>query len=82
MKGSARVCKWVRHRVLTSAVRAGRLVKNAVICTFAMVPKQRLPVTSSRAQPPIASSGLKSGRPWDPPAGEVCGGCKKPSLQI
>ena len=60
---SARACNLVRHRLCTSAVRVVSPAKKASIgsWTLALVPRQALAVTSSRAQAQIASSGLKSG---------------------
>ena len=62
---SASACARRVHRQprLTSSVRWAMSRKNWLTCcwTFALVPKQAFAVTSSRTQPQMASSGLKSG---------------------
>ena len=53
----------VRRRCLTSSFRLTRPPRNrpTLSCTAALLPRHRLPVASSLAQPQIASSALKSG---------------------
>ena len=60
---SALACRTVRQRRLTSSARPGRSRKKRPTCsrTWAADPKQVLAVTSSRTQPQMASSALKSG---------------------
>ncbi len=59
----AKVCSVRRQRDRTSAVRSASPAKKRAIpsYTWALVPRQVLAVTSSRAQAQIAASGLKSG---------------------
>ena len=60
---SALDCRTVRQRRLTSSFRLDSPARNLPTrsCTAALLPKHRLPVTSSLAQPQTASSALKSG---------------------
>ena len=60
-KASAWACRVVRQRRWTSAARSASPAKKLSIfsCTLALVPKQVLAVTSSRAQSQIASSGVE-----------------------
>ena len=60
---SALDCSTVRQRRLTSPVwPAGAARKLPTLsCTLALLPRHRLPMASSLAQPQIASSPLKSG---------------------
>jgi len=66
MRGASEsACAWRvrRERRFTSSVRWEMWRKNwPTYCwTLALVPKQVFAVTSSRTQPQMASSGLKSG---------------------
>ena len=56
-------CRTVRQRRLTSSFRLDSPSRKfpTLSCTKALVPKHRLPVASSLAQPQTASSALKSG---------------------
>ena len=58
---SALDCRTVRQRRLTSSFRLDSPARNLPTrsCTAALLPKHRLPVTSSLAQPQTASSALK-----------------------
>ena len=68
---SALDCRTVRQRRLTSSFRLDSPARNFAdplpglrrgrLCTAALLPRHRLPVASSLAQPQIASSALKSG---------------------
>ena len=60
---SALDCRTVRQRRLTSSFRLDSPARNlpTLSCTAALLPRHRLPVASSLAQPQIASSALKSG---------------------
>ena len=60
---SALDCRMVRQRRLTSSFRLASPARNlpTLSCTTALLPKHRFPVTSSRTQPQMVSSALKSG---------------------
>ena len=60
---SALDCRTVRQRRFTSSFRVVRPDRNlpTLSSTASLLPRHRLPVASSLAQPQIASSALKSG---------------------
>ena len=60
---SALDCRTVRQRRLTSSFRLDSPARNlpTLSCTATLLPRHRLPVASSLAQPQIASPALKSG---------------------
>ena len=62
-RASALDCRIVRQRRFTSSLRLTSLARNlpTLSYTASLVPRHRLPVASSLAQPQTASSALKSG---------------------